>query len=112
MVKTYYVNNEDCFTISYFNSPPYSVNSIFELDSRSVFTLYPNPVQEILNYNSELLVKNIRIYTIDGKLAASYNLSENRKGEISVSNLPVGVYVVKLFFASGETSFSKVVKNK
>ncbi|PNQ72256.1 hypothetical protein C1T31_13105 [Hanstruepera neustonica] len=67
----------------------------------SYFTIYPNPVNDILNISTSSQLKNqlsIAIYDIQGKLISdtSYNL-ETTNFQVDVSNLSTGLYVIKFY---------------
>ena len=69
-------------------------------ESEKKFIVYPVPVKDILNFefdtNNILNTITIRLYDIYGRLALHEELSNKQKGKIDVSNLPAGVYMLKL----------------
>ena len=75
------------------------------------FTLYPNPVNEILNIvgTKEIEVKSIAVYDILGQLVLAF---PNVKviSEIDVSNLKTGNYFIKINSDKGSSSI-KFIKN-
>ena len=68
--------------------------------------LYPNPVENILSIESSEEIKNIRIYSTDGRLIKSINGNRN---EIVFNNLPKAVYFVKVE-TNVNTSIHRIIK--
>ncbi len=56
------------------------------------FSLYPNPVENILNINSKKVVENAEVYTINGRLIQEVS----DKNNIDVSELNTGIYFVTI----------------
>lgn len=80
--------------------------AIDELVSDKIdFNFYPNPFQKQLNvsangnYNGEI---NIEVLTLDGKIAYQKRMaiSQNMKGEIELSNLSSGNYLIRILNSS------------
>lgn len=75
--------------------------------TKSQLSVYPNPVKEVLNINSnDQKVTQVAFYSIDGKLVKTINQDVKN---INVNDLPKGVYLVKVKSSDTEKSF-KVVK--
>ena len=82
------------------------IDSITSLPKRenieSLLKLHPNPAKNnlFLQLPKELVIKNgiINILTIQGKEVGSFNLNNNNQGyhEISINNLPQGVFILQL----------------
>ena len=68
--------------------------------------IYPNPAKDELFITSELLIKKVEVYSITGSLLLSDN---NFNEKISVSTLPQGVYMVKVYTNEG-LAVRKIVK--
>jgi len=84
---------------------------VFSVDNfvlSSQITLYPNPVQEILNIdnNSSYTINTIQVYDILGRLVLQDN---NPKGQLDVSNIASGILFVQLETDKG-VLVKKVVK--
>jgi hypothetical protein len=60
-------------------------------DSNS-FSVFPNPVNQTLYFNGNLVGKLIKIYSIEGKLMKEQIL---RNSSIDVSELKPGIYLLK-----------------
>lgn len=59
------------------------------------FSVYPNPVQNVLTLQSTLLLKAAKIIGTDGKIIGEYDLSDGGL-KIDVSNLLSGTYFVEI----------------
>ncbi len=73
--------------------------------SPEVFSVYPNPVRDILNIDSKVAVDQVIIYDILGKVVLSVN-PERISPSVNTSNLPSGTYMVKVKIGNN----SKIVK--
>jgi hypothetical protein len=85
------------------NAPVYS--------SKKVLSVYPNPVQDKLNINLTGYegVSEIRLFDVNGRqVAAQRSASVNT--QMDIAKLGKGIYLVKVFTASGEVLDTKVVK--
>jgi len=60
--------------------------------SNNTVNLYPNPVEEILNIETEEQVLSTSILSVDGRLIKS----TSKANSISVKELPQGIYLVKV----------------
>ncbi|MCB2220761.1 MAG: T9SS type A sorting domain-containing protein [Bacteroidetes bacterium] len=65
--------------------------------------LYPNPVSNVLNINSEFLIDGVKIYSQTGKVLYQQTLSA-KNFRISVIDLPAGLYVVQMETIKGSIS--------
>lgn len=80
--------------------------SINDLDKTNI-SVYPNPVVNQLNIQSNKPVNEVAIYNIEGKLIASHN---DNLQKIDFTNYPKGVYLVTV--TTGKvTKTQKVIKN-
>ena len=73
--------------------------------------IYPNPTTgELKIENGELKIKSVEIFDVMGKLQKSRK-AEEQKGDwnLDISNLPAGVYFVRIETASGEV-IKKILK--
>lgn len=66
--------------------------------------IYPNPVRDMLTVNGEN-VKNVEIIDVNGRVV----LNSNRAGQIDMSELSDGVYMVRVMSENG-VSTKKIVK--
>jgi hypothetical protein len=91
----------------YFNNITLSQeNFLFE----NTVSLYPNPVQNILNIeNTASNLSKIHIYDLNGRLLQNYVLQTNEVS-LDVSGLQSGVYLVVLENETGHQISRKIVK--
>lgn len=73
--------------------------------SDNEFKIYPNPVHHQLIIKSNSDIKNIEIYSLEGKLV----LQSNQK-QINVQSLELGMYLVKINRTNGEVISKKIIK--
>lgn len=59
------------------------------------FSMYPNPVTTELNIDASHSISSICIYNLLGQIVFSRNMSAN-KAQVDVSDLPDGVYLVRV----------------
>lgn len=84
-----------------------STLSITSLE-KTVFTLYPNPVNSSFVINH--LINDLKIYDITGKIVKSFNGNYNKGFAFDISNLNQGIYLVKIKNDLGQSLTSKLVK--
>ena len=70
--------------------------------------IYPNPATDILNIVSGNDIQSLSIVNIHGSLVMKSNVSNSNTQTISVSDLPAGVYFLKVQTAN-ETQTSRFV---
>jgi len=97
------------------NTPPHPavyldpVPTSIEKPSMATMTIYPNPVMDVLNIQSEDAVAKVEIFSVSGSLVKAVNA--NSITSISVPELPKGVYLVRTSNASGKQQITKINKN-
>lgn len=69
------------------------------------FSVYPNPVNDILYLKLESEIKSVEIYSLQGQKILS-----STSNQIIVSNLAKGIYLVKVEDVNGETGTQKLIK--
>ena len=72
-------------------------------------TVYPNPTTDLLHVDGDG-VKQIEIFNARGQQVATHVVSNDSTYIISMSELPMGVYLLKILTVSGNTNVVKVVK--
>lgn len=77
--------------------------------NNGTFSYYPNPVKDRLNINMDKNIENVSIYSLSGEMVKSENWNK-KAGNIDMSVLPSGIYIVNVKTSSNVRSF-KVVKN-
>lgn len=85
---------------------PLAVNEVSE--KNSIFKIYPNPVTDILNIDSQVKVKSINIFDKVGRNVLSSKIN-NYKFNIDLSKLSSGTYIVTAYMENGLQSV-KVIK--
>lgn len=75
---------------------PTQVNSLGTFD----FTIYPNPVNDLLFLNNKEIIKWITISTIVGQEEIHQDIS-NKTGQVNVSGLVSGMYIMKVLTTTG-----------
>lgn len=75
--------------------------------NNSDLTLYPNPVKDILNFNSKKQIQNISAYNVAGQQVIN---AKATNGKLNVASLAPGVYVFKITLEGGKTETFKIIK--
>ncbi|WP_334124346.1 T9SS type A sorting domain-containing protein [Empedobacter brevis] len=70
--------------------------------------IYPNPVVDILNIETDVNKNSIKIIDLTGKIIESYTINE-KKISVQVNHLPKGIYIVEVENENGKTN-SKFIK--
>lgn len=73
------------------------------------YTVYPNPVNEILYFKLNESISNVEVTTLDGKLLLIQKV-EGNTSQIDVSNFVDGIYLYTITHHSGVQSKGKFVK--
>jgi hypothetical protein len=81
-----------------------SLNSI---ENQSKISIFPNPVNDILNINSKREIVNYTINNLNGRLI---NNSQRSSNKIDVSKLNPGIYFLKLTSTNKQTHTLKFIK--
>ena len=84
-------------------------NALDVSDTGSVdFDFYPNPVKDVLHIKSQITLKTVEVFNLLGqKVFISTQLNN---GEINVSKLAIGTYVVQATFNDGHVETFKFIK--
>ncbi|KFF07842.1 T9SS type A sorting domain-containing protein [Chryseobacterium luteum] len=98
------ISNGDAAIVKYLLST--ATLSTVDATKTSIDISFENPVNQNLVYKSEKKVSKIEIYSLDGKLLKT--VQENNS---NASELPKGVYLVKVTFDNGKVSIKKLMKN-
>ena len=77
-----------------------SESAIQDIEQHNNITIYPNPASTQIIINNTNSIKEISIYSICGQKIRKLLLNDTQK-TLDVSNLPNGIYVVKINTASG-----------
>jgi len=93
------------FTMSENCNTTLSVN-INEEPTADTFSVYPNPVNEVLNIETNGAVKNIIVYSIQG-----VKMYEGTDLAINTVNFLSGIYIIEVISEKGKHGVKKFIKN-
>lgn len=81
---------------------PNSLDNVTDLDIK----VYPNPVKDIININSDETIEKAEIFNVSGQnvLSASFT------NQISVTSLPAGYYILKVKLENGKAATHTFIK--
>jgi len=71
------------------------VNNRLSLDNQTQnkFKIYPNPIKDFLNIDSDFNLSNLKVYSLDGRLVKTINSPKNT---VDLSGLNSGIYFLSL----------------
>jgi len=78
--------------------------------SQPVFRIFPNPVSDQLNIESDDVIQQVAVFTVTGKIVLNTRETGQYHISIDVSTLPPGLYIIYINTASGNIFSSKFVK--
>jgi hypothetical protein len=76
-----------------------TISAVFRLKSsiqtteKEILTIYPNPVKDELNIQTEQVIKNIVVFDLSGKIMM--NLQGNHR-TINMQTIPIGNYIIRI----------------
>ena len=79
--------------------------AVEDFENELSFVLYPNPVRDILNIKMGTTFEKAAIYNLQGA-----KIMESNTGTIDVSNLPSGIYLIKIANEKGNFVAKRFVK--
>ena len=87
----------------------FGTTSVSEINTVGI-SVFPNPATDKIKIESPVSLDNsaVEIYSISGKLVIKTSL--NSKSEINISNLPNGIYIIKI--NSKTVNFAKRIIKK
>ena len=74
----------------------------------SEFNYYPNPVKNVLNISADQKITSVSVYNVAGQKVINNVKADN--GQVNVSRLVAGTYIVTAILENGKTETFKVVK--
>lgn len=80
----------------------YSVVGVAENIKNSTISLFPNPANDLISFESEYYTNQIVITTMQGKVVLSKKMNA-QTGTIDISKLATGVYLVEILQGSSST---------
>lgn len=78
--------------------------SVEEINEES-FTLFPNPSNGIFDIKSSEKIQQIQVFNLQGQ-----KIKELKNGNWNISEMPKGVYLLKIFTEKGKIQFRKLIK--
>ncbi len=107
----YTVNITDANGCSATSSPfNYSINSVVPSDIASKIEVHPNPAQNLISiYYSSASPSYIAIYNVSGR-EVYRNETVKSENSIDVSNLPKGIYTVKIWSREGSGAKKLIIE--
>ena len=100
MNANYTINRRSALSVRLIRDAPLSVGSI----EKSKVFIYPNPVNDVLNIDSQEAVLNVEIFDLLGN-----QILVSKSKTINVGTLQKGIYIVKIETDS-ETLIEKIIK--
>ena len=92
-------------TPSRYNSVNFTVGAAdITNESVSPFTIYPNPVKDVLFIRSEEKIKSLRILSVSGEQLLAFYPESSETVEVPVSGLSKGIYLLRVESESGITT--------
>jgi hypothetical protein len=73
------------------------------------FTFYPNPVKNVLNLSYNQEITSVEVFNMVGQKVSSNNLNATL-GQVDMSQLPNGIYLVKVATANNQSKTIRVIK--
>lgn len=107
-------NNLNEKQVVWYNPQGWGV-SVGEVANDEIFSSYPNPATDVLNFEWQMASAGnekatLKIFSIDGKLVKTETLDGFGHGKVSVSDLPAGMYFVE--FESGAIKSTRKIQIK
>lgn len=78
-----------------------------DLNSMQI-SIFPNPVRNFVQIQSETEVKTFQLYSITGKQLMKK--AELYKNKLDLTELPIGIYILKLLMTDGRIKALKLIK--
>ena len=92
--------------ISWYKNNRSLSNGSFQLDNHKI-VIFPNPSNGRFTINSSEVIKEIKVFNVLGKIVFK---KSNVEGEIDLTNIQKGIYLLEIKNQEGETLKSKIVK--
>ncbi|MCD6598085.1 MAG: T9SS type A sorting domain-containing protein, partial [Bacteroidales bacterium] len=109
--KASWLVNQDAIAqhILSLNEDQFIISGVKQNRNKVAFSVYPNPVQDFITIKSMQKLNNLKIYNVAGNLIKIVDLT-SKSGDIDVSDLPEGIYLLRVNFVEGGTYSYKIVK--
>ena len=90
---------------------PLLVTKNRSLVQSSELETYPNPAQNVLYWNENTPLKNIKLFSSEGRILLNQKVNKGER-KISLEKFPDGLYSVSAETEKGETFWKKLIINK
>ena len=101
----------------FFSDGPTGTKGIFKLNGnlalatndnavKSALKVYPNPAVDVVNVSANKEIKAVSIMDLSGKRVKAVQT----KGEVNVSSLPKGTYILQVSYTNGAVENTKLIK--
>lgn len=77
---------------------------------QTIFRIFPNPAQNTLYVESDTIINSISIFSLTGNSILDIRDYSDYATSVDVSKLPPGLYIVRIYFLSGEVVSQRFVK--
>ena len=77
--------------------------------TKGEFTFYPNPVKDVLNFNSDNTITTISVYNLAGQNIDHIKVNQSNY-ILNTTKLNAGIYIVKVDFENGTSKTIKIIK--
>ncbi len=107
--QTYYVRvfqTETSLITSFFNICVQNPTLSIAPNTIDFVKIYPNPVTDYIEIEGNIIVKEVNLFALNGQLILS-----SKQNKFSVSNLPIGIYLLKIEDENGNIATRKIIKN-
>ena len=76
-------------------------------DNEFEFSIYPNPANNVIRFQSELPMEQVEIFSLTGSKVLSQT---NNVEQVDIANLAKGIYMLKASAADGKVATQKLIK--
>lgn len=90
------------------SEPEPFTSSSFEVNAETMMKVFPNPTTGEFQIESDNLIKKMTIFAIDGRTLLEIN---NSQKSFNISNLPNGIYILKIKNIEGKNLIGKILKH-
>jgi hypothetical protein len=111
--KASWLVNQDAIAqhILSLNEDQFIISGVKQNRNKVAFSVYPNPVQNFITVNSVERMKDLKVYNVTGSLLKVVDMaSQAGSRDIDMSDLPKGIYMIKVNFSEGGTFAYRIIK--
>jgi hypothetical protein len=94
------------WTAGWSNFRPDTLNSSLQSISNPNVGIYPNPFCDLINVESDKLIKNISLYDMSGRKMVVEIFVDGKKAMITTHQIPMGMYILSV-----DTNTKRIFKN-